>query len=48
MLFFGEDESLELTHKAQSRRVFAAGAIRAAQALAEKPAGYYTLEELIF
>ncbi len=48
VLFFGEDESLELTHKAQSRRVFAAGAIRAAQALAEKPAGYYTLEELIF
>ena len=28
LLFFGEDESLELTHKAQSRRVFAAGAIR--------------------
>lgn len=48
VLFFGEDESLELTHKAQSRRVFAAGAIRAAQTLAEKPAGYYTLEELIF
>lgn len=48
VLFFGEDESLELTHKAQSRKVFAAGALRAAQALAEKPAGYYTLKELIF
>ena len=48
VLFFGEDESLELTHKAQSRKVFAAGALRAAQALAEKPTGYYTLEELIF
>ena len=48
VLFFGEDESLELTHKAQSRKVFAAGALRAAQALAEKPAGSYTLEELIF
>lgn len=48
VLFFGEDESLELTHKAQSRKVFAAGALRAAQALAEKPAGFYTLEELIF
>lgn len=48
VLFFGEDESLELTHKAQSRKVFAAGALRAAQALVEKPAGYYTLEELIF
>lgn len=48
VLFFGEDESLELTHKAQSRRVFAAGALRAAEALAQRPAGYYTLEDLIF
>lgn len=46
--FFGEDETLELTHRAQSRRVFAAGALRAAQALAEKKAGWYSLEELIF
>ena len=46
--FFGEDECLEFPHKAQSRRVFAAGAVRAAEALADKPAGFYTLEELIF
>lgn len=46
--FFGEDETLELTHRAQSRRVFAAGVLRAAQALAEKKAGWYSLEELIF
>lgn len=46
--FFGEDESLELTHRAQSRRDFAAGAIRAAQILVTKPAGLYSLEELIF
>lgn len=46
--FFGEDETLELTHRAQSRRVFAVGALRAAQALAEKKAGWYSLEELIF
>ena len=46
--FFGEDECLEFTHKAQSRRVFATGAVRAAEALADKPAGFYTLEELIF
>lgn len=46
--FFGEDESLELTHKATSRRVFAAGAIRAAERLAEKPAGWYTLDEILF
>ncbi|MBP3412406.1 MAG: 4-hydroxy-tetrahydrodipicolinate reductase, partial [Oscillospiraceae bacterium] len=48
VLFFGEDESLELTHKASSRRIFAAGALRAAQALAEKAPGYYDLENLLF
>lgn len=46
--FFGEDETLILTHRAASRRIFAAGAIRAAQALAEKAPGCYTLDELIF
>lgn len=46
--FFGEDESLQITHSASSRRVFAAGALRAAKALAGMPAGYYTLEDLIF
>lgn len=46
--FFGEDETLKLTHTAQSRRVFAAGALRAAEALVKKTPGYYTLEELLF
>ncbi len=46
--FFGEDESLELTHKASSRRIFAAGALRAAQELVTKPAGRYELDDLIF
>ncbi|MBE6984477.1 MAG: 4-hydroxy-tetrahydrodipicolinate reductase [Ruminococcaceae bacterium] len=48
VFFFGEDETLTLTHSASSRRIFAAGAIRAAEALVQKPNGYYTLEELIF
>ena len=48
VLFFGEDESLELTHKASSRRIFAAGALRAGEALSKKPAGFYDLESLIF
>lgn len=46
--FFGEDETLAIRHTAQSRRVFAAGAVRAAEALVKKAPGYYTLEELIF
>ena len=48
VLFFGQDESLELTHKASSRRIFAAGALRAAEALVTKTPGYYNLEDLIF
>ncbi len=46
--FFGEDEVLEITHRAASRKIFAAGALRAAEALAAKPAGRYSLEELLF
>lgn len=46
--FFGEDETLEFTHKAASRKVFASGALRAAEALTEKPAGWYSLEDLLF
>ncbi len=48
VFFFGEDESLTLTHSASSRRIFAAGALRAAAALVEKAPGFYTLEDLIF
>lgn len=46
--FFSEDESLELSHKAASRRIFVTGALRAAQALVEKQPGLYSLESLIF
>ena len=46
--FFGEDETLTLTHTAASRRIFAAGALRAAQALCGRQPGFYTLDELLF
>lgn len=48
VIFFGADESLEFTHKATSRRIFAEGAINAARILASQKPGYYSLEELIF
>ena len=47
VLFAGPCETLTLTHSAQSREVFAAGALAAADFLAGKPAGYYTMEDLI-
>ena len=46
--FFGEDETLELTHRASSRRIFASGALRAAEALCARKPGWYTLDELLF
>lgn len=39
-------ESLTLTHQAQSKEVFAFGAIAAAQFLVQQPIGYYTMDDL--
>ena len=46
--FYGTDEIFELTHKAGSRQIFADGAIAAAEKLMEKPAGFYSMEEILF
>ncbi len=45
--FFGAGERIELTHRATSRDVFAIGALRAATALAGKPAGRYALRDVV-
>jgi len=48
VLFEGPDESLELVHRARSRRLFAAGAVRAAEwLLARRPSGAVRLDELL-
>lgn len=46
--FFGPDETLTLSHAAADRRIFAQGALRAARSLAGRPAGFYTLDEILF
>jgi 4-hydroxy-tetrahydrodipicolinate reductase len=47
VLFEGPDESLELIHRARSRRLFAAGAVRAAEWLiARRPSGAVRLDDL--
>ncbi len=46
--FFGEDETLQITHSASSRKVFAAGALRAAEAIVGREPAFYTLEQLLF
>lgn len=47
VLFAGHDESITLSHSAASKGVFATGAINAAAFLVGKPAGYYTMKDLV-
>lgn len=47
VIFAADGERLELTHKASSRAVFANGAIRAALWAQGKPAGLYTMQDVL-
>ena len=46
--FFGEDETIEITHSASSRKIFASGALMAAKKLCSKDKGFYTFDEIMF
>ena len=46
--FFGADEEVSLTHRAENRRIFALGALKAAQILATATKGRHTFEDLLF
>lgn len=48
LLFAGNDEVLTLTHRAESRRVFAAGALDAAEWVNGRQAGQYDFSEVLF
>ncbi|MBV9618783.1 MAG: 4-hydroxy-tetrahydrodipicolinate reductase [Verrucomicrobia bacterium] len=45
--FVGPSERLELTHRADSREIFARGALRAAEWIAGKPACLYSMQDVI-
>ena len=47
VFFFGEDETLELRHSATSRRIFAAGAVRAAGFIAGRAPGLYDIDDVL-
>ena len=47
VIFAANGERVELTHKASSRETFAQGALRAAQWLKGKPAGLYTMQDVL-
>jgi 4-hydroxy-tetrahydrodipicolinate reductase len=47
VLFLGPDERLILSHRAENRSIFARGAIAGAKFLIGKPAGLYTMRDVI-
>lgn len=46
VMFCGEDETITLSHSAGSKKIFAAGAIRAAKWIVGKPAGLYNMDDI--
>ncbi|HVI97915.1 MAG TPA: 4-hydroxy-tetrahydrodipicolinate reductase [Sphingomonas sp.] len=46
-VFAGPGERIELGHRAESREIFARGAVRAALWLSDKPAGRYTMQQVL-
>ena len=47
VIFAGRDEIITLSHSARSKEIFAVGAVNAALFVSEKPAGIYSMKELV-
>ncbi|MGH8630010.1 MAG: 4-hydroxy-tetrahydrodipicolinate reductase [Burkholderiales bacterium] len=47
VLFAADGERVEITHRAQSRRTFAAGAVRAAQWIMNRNSGLYDMQDVL-
>ena len=47
VIFGGPGESLELTHRAANRGIFALGALRAAKWIVHKPPGLYSMQDVL-
>ena len=47
VIFAGSDEVITFNHTAYSKAIFAKGAIQAAKYMAGKPAGYYSMSDVI-
>ena len=47
VVFAGDGERMELTHRASSRETFARGALRAARWIIGKPAGLYNMRDVL-
>ncbi len=47
VMFIGEAERIEITHRATDRKIFANGAVRAAKWLSQQPAGLYDMNDVL-
>ena len=47
VIFAGNNELIEVKHTATSREVFAVGSVKAAKYMVGKPAGFYTMKDLV-
>lgn len=47
VIFGGEDETIELSHTVTSRKVLAAGALKAARFIVKQSPGYYNMYDLV-
>lgn len=47
VIFAGEDEIIEIKHQANSRKIFATGAIQAAEFIIRQPAGFYDMDDVL-
>ena len=48
VMFYGPMEEIELRHRADSREIFARGAVRAARFVANAKPGLYTIDDVLF
>lgn len=47
VIFCGNSERIEIKHQAHSRDLFALGALKAAKWIANKPAGLYSMQDVL-
>lgn len=47
VLYIGERERIEITHRAMDRRIFVSGALRAAKWLVSRPRGLYGMQDVL-
>ena len=47
VIFFGENETLTITHEAYTRKVFAEGALKAAKFIVDKQNGIYNMKNIV-